>query len=125
MAGEAGGLRVPRAGLAPGGRPCWLTQSVLFVSERPACVNRGAAADELGGPVEAGPPGAAGGPRVARLAGADALEAAAALRRVRREERFARSSLDALSAPAPSGACLGLWPLLLRWALLEGAAGEL
>lgn len=103
-AGEAGGLRIPRAGLVPSGRPAWLTQSALFLSERPHVTGRGAAADE-------GPPLAEGGPStrrapvpLLRLTGADALETAAGLRRIRGEERVVRSSLDALSAPQPTGA---------------------
>ena len=105
-AGEAGGLRIPRAGLAPSGRPAWLTQSALFLSERPNLAHRGAAADEAGPPPTEGGPGmrTAAPVLLMRLTGADALDMAAGLRRIRGEERIVRSSLDALSAPRPTGA---------------------
>lgn len=40
---------------------------------------------------------------VTRLIGADALERASFLRKVKREEKYQRSSLEALSKPPPSG----------------------
>lgn len=94
-AGESAGLRVPRAGLDQAKRPCWLALGALFCSARPARIGSGADAAEAvdGVPVA-----------VIRLIGADALERASFLRRIKREEKYARSSLDALSKPPPSGA---------------------
>ncbi len=92
--GESGGLRIPRAGLDRARRPCWLAFGALFCSARPNCDGSGADALEVvdGIPVA-----------VARLIGADALERASFLRKVKREEKYQRSSLEALSKPPPTG----------------------
>ena len=91
-AGEAGGLRVPRAGLDPARRPCWLVQSAVFCSARPQLCGSRSAAEEAD---EAVP--------MVRLRGADALEKAAFLKPIRREEKYLKSSLQALHDPAPQG----------------------
>lgn len=94
-AGESAGLRVPRAGLDQSRRPCWLALGALFCSARPERAGSGADAVELadGVPVP-----------VARLIGADALERASFLKRVKREEKYHSSSLQALLKPPPTGA---------------------
>ena len=92
FAGEAGGLRVPRAGLDPAKRPCWLVQSAVFCSARPQLHGSRSAAEEAD---EAVP--------MVRLRGADALEKAAFLKPIRREEKYLKSSLQALHDPAPQG----------------------
>lgn len=43
------------------------------------------------------------GVAMVRLIGADALEAAASLKRIKREEQYERSSLEALAQPFPTG----------------------
>jgi hypothetical protein len=94
-AGESAGLRVPRAGLDQSRRPCWLALGALFCSARPERAGSGADAVELadGVPVP-----------VARLISADALERASFLKRVKREEKYQSSSLQALLKPPPTGA---------------------
>ncbi|BDA48817.1 probable pH-interacting protein at C-terminar half [Coccomyxa sp. Obi] len=91
--GESGGLRIPCAGLDRARRPCWLAFGALFCSTRPGCDGTGADALEVvdGIPVA-----------VTRLIGADALERASFLRKVKREEKYQRSSLEALSKPPPT-----------------------
>ncbi len=92
--GESGGLRIPRSGLDRARRPCWLAFGALFCSARPGCDGCGTDALEA---VEGIPVA------VTRLIGADALERASFLRKVKREEKYQRSSLEALSKPPPSG----------------------
>ena len=94
-AGESAGLRIPRAGLDQARRPCWLALGALFCSARPDRAGSGADAVEAadGVPVP-----------VARLVGADALERASFLKRIKREEKYESSSLQALLKPPPTGA---------------------
>ena len=115
----------------PRGRPAWLTQSALFLSERPPLIHRGAVAQECppalhGVPVPPAHAAAAGGVPLVRLTGADALEAAASLNRIRREDRFLKSSLDALSVPRPLGVhlpCLMALPHPMCWFCRAGLFG--
>ena len=83
---------MPRAGLDPARRPCWLVQSAVFCSARPQLCGSRSAAEEAD---EAVP--------MVRLRGADALEKAAFLKPIRREEKYLKSSLQALHDPAPQG----------------------
>lgn len=92
LAGETGGLRVPRAGLDPQKRPCWLVQSAVFCSAKPQLHGSRSHAEEADETVP-----------VVRLTGADALEKAAFLKPIRREEKYMKSSLQALHDPAPPG----------------------
>ena len=92
LAGEAGGLRVPRAGSDPAKQPCWLVQSAVFCSARPQLHGSRSGAEE-----------AHGATPMVRLRGADALEKAAFLKPIRHEEKYLKSSLRALHDPAPQG----------------------
>ena len=96
LPGEAGGLRVPRAGLDPQKRPCWLVQAAVFCSARPQLHGSRELAEEAA--EEAVP--------MVRLTGSHALEKAAYLKPIRREEKYLRSSLQALHEPAPQGGTL-------------------
>lgn len=89
---------MPRAGLDPQKRPCWLVQSAVFCSARPEVHGTCDEAEELNETVP-----------MVRLTGADALEKAAFLRPIRREERYLRSSLQALHDPAPEGDAFSAW----------------
>ena len=84
---------MPRAGLDPQKRPCWLVQAAVFCSARPQLHSSRELAEEA---AEAAVP-------MARLAGSHALEKAAYLKPVRREEKYLRSSLQALHEPTPQG----------------------
>lgn len=83
---------MPRAGLDPQKRPCWLVHSAMFCSARPEVHGTCDEAEELDETVP-----------MVRLTGADALEKAAFLKPIRREERYLRSSLQALHDPAHQG----------------------
>ena len=89
---------MPRAGLDPQKRPCWLVQSAVFCSARPEVHGTCDKAEERDETV----------PMVC-LTGADALEKAAFLKPIRREERYLRSSLQALHDPAPQGDAISAW----------------
>ncbi len=83
---------MPRAGLDPAKRPCWLVQSAVFCSARPQLRSSRSEAEEDDKAVQ-----------LIRLRGADALEKAAFLKPIRREEKYLKSSLQALHDPAPQG----------------------
>ena len=94
-AGEAGGLRVPPAGVDAAGQPATAAWGALFVAAASECEGRGADACEPALP-----------PPLAGFEGAAAEQRAAALRRLpglRRGNRPHASSVPALAQP-PIGA---------------------